>query len=763
MQTLWRRAAQRCSCNCIHCHPSATALNRRATTAALKRRLRFRDIFTLFYSTFLASATVLDIGRKEAKKVEWENLIKEARAELKALQDQQEARIAAVSWPNDVATERTDPCLNDWSRLFRWATKERERRKSLGFQELKGVPTSLLKDASMPEIEELMSDKYITRLNSVDRGHLWNTTNGSRWLSVKKVKRLEWSIRKLVHRLILSHLKTTQTDSKKRSDQGPKICQLGTFAGTNSDRLRMEIDQCDRRLDFLRRHSSNTEYWYRFKSPDRPNYSRSSRQDPALADWLNPDLQRIFEHVTCDTRKDIWLANVCSVLLSSHVPPDVHTYNLLIIYLMRLYQMDDVEAVIESMNESHTRPNEVTLSAMLNFYTMNNNRQGFLNLLDRMDGQDGGLSSAHTATLSGISPMFAGRYRVSNRVPRTPVRVSEEEEGYYYEREGYKFPLPPERQPRAQCHSTRKVVERANMTSLDKAVYGAMICGSLQFLGPREAMEFYSRMVSDGWEAGVKELHPILEYHSRKLKWWTGLAVWQEICKLPEGPDTAAIKCMLWLCRRCQKHIMFGQVLDYGVRQQLIPTTVWHFTKKICGGNVTDLLLSADCMSSVALSASPITIARDFLDRSLEALGYRIASTALDLADITMDTPHHLDNNTVNIALKIYSNITRLHRDGPVSSVHTARQVALQRLAKKAGKVALQRLAKKAGKAALQTLAKEARKVARTGDVECTSIKIGTLRNSPLLPNVQKIANNVIERADTGIYEVTIKLRIMPT
>ncbi|KAL8785041.1 MAG: hypothetical protein Q9195_008801 [Heterodermia aff. obscurata] len=748
MQTLWARAAQRCTCNCILCHSSATALNRRATTAVLKRRIRFRDIFTLLYSSFLASAAIADVSRKEAKKAEWERLIKEARDELKALQEQQQARLAAVSWPDDAGTEKIYPRPNDWSGLLQWATKERDRRKSLGFQELKGPPMSLLEDASAPEIEELMFDKYIARLNAADKSHLWYTTDGHRPLSIKKVKTLEWSVRKLVHRLILSQLETLETNSEEQSDQAPTNYQLGTFAGINSGQLKMKIDRCDRRLSFLKRHSSNTEYWYRFVSPSWPTYSRRCRDDLASADSLNPELHNIFKCVTCDIRKEVWLAEVCSVLLFSYVPPDIHTYNLLIIYLVKLKQMADVEIVIESMHESHIRPNEVTLSAMLKFYTINNNKQGFLSLLRRIDGRDGGLSLAHAAT--EISPIFSERYQVSGRVPRIPVRISEEEEGYYYETGGYNF-RPLGHQPRAQCHNTRKVVERARMAILDKAVYGAMIHGALKFLGPKKAMQYYSQMVSDGWEGGIRELGPILRYHSVRRKWQAGLAVWQEICKLPEGANRAAIECMLWLCRKCQKHILFGQVLDYGVRQELIPPTVWHFTNKIGGGKVTDLLRSADFESSVMSSALPITIARDFFERSLEALGYGIASIALDLADTTLEAPHPLDDNTddiVSTALRIYFNIRQLHKDSPVSSVHTARQVALQSLAKKS------RTDKELQGKSLQEV--------WTEDMERNSVKMPPLLTSQLTPHVEEKGNNAMERAAKEKHKPDKEIQPMP-
>lgn len=676
MQTLWARAAQtRCTCNCTFCQSTTTVLSRRATSAPIKKRLRFRDVFTVFYSSVLASAAVADGNRKEAKKTEWGRLIKEARDDLKALEEQQQARLAAISWEGDEVSQELSSRHDTWFDVFRWATKERERRKRLGFECLKGPPLSLLENLSAPEIETLMVDKYIARLNATDGEHLWNATGVHHKLSIKKVKTLEWSIRKLVHRLILFYLDRAESVPRKREGQPSLNSQSGLFRDMSKEHVQAKLDRCDQRLRFLSRHSSNTEYWYRFMSPNSPIYSRKSRDDLLRADRLNIKLHDIFKLFSSNTTgKDGLIADICSALLLSYAPPDIHTYNILIIHFLQLKQMNDVEAVITSLRESHVRPNEVTLSAMLHFYTINNKRKPFIHLLRMMDGKCGGLGLAHAATK--VAPAFATRYRTSETLGPRPATISEEEEDYYYERGGYNVPA----QPRAECHGTRKVVQSANMTLLNRVVYGAIIDGALKFFGPIQARRYYSQMVRDGWQAGRRELSNILRHCCYKKKWQDGLVVWREICNLPEGADRMALVWMLRLCRNRGEHVQFGKVLDYGLQQKLIPYTIWDLPNDIWCGAVSRLLRSADVLWSAKMLASPITVVRDFTERKLEALGYRIANIALNLDEISLDACQPSDSKT---GLNVYLSIRRLHLNSPTASTLRAREIILQGLLSK--------------------------------------------------------------------------------
>ena len=676
MQSLWARTAQvRCSCKCTLCQPTAPALSRPTTSAPLRHQIRFRDVFTVFYSTVLASAAIAEVGRKEAKRLEWERLIKEAKDDLKSVEDQQQARLAALYPRDNDGAQDLGSYSTRWDEIFKWASRKRTRRKDLGFQDLKGPSLDLLEGLSAPEIEALMLDKYIARLSSDTGEHLWVSQDTHRALSIKKVKTLEWSIRKLVHRLILTSLEQTKSESLpdyvRKIPEGPS--QL--FGGMNSGDLKTRLDRCERRLKFLARHSSNTEYWYRFESPRVPRYSRRCNTYIDQVNSLNIKLHEIFRSFLSQTmRKNALVAKICSTLLFSYAPPNIHTYNMLIVNLVRLKQMDDVQAVITSLRETHTRPNEVTLSAMLHYYTVTNNRAAFLSLLRKMEGQDGGLSLAHAAT--DINPILSRRYRSSVRSLPGVACVSQEEEDFFYEAEGYKF-RPSGHKLRAKCHGARKVVETASMGKLNQAVYGAMIHGALHFCEPLRATKYYCQMVRDGWEAGRRELGGMLQYWCKNLDWESGLAVWQEICRLPQGADRTALAWMLQICRRRRKHVEFGMVLDYGVRQGLIPSTVWTVSAKISGGDVGDLLRSADALLFNNQLALPISVARDFLERNLETLGYRIASTALEFAEFNLNKIHSYGEG---VGLQIFYQIKRIHEDSPYRSCQKDRGSALRSL-----------------------------------------------------------------------------------
>lgn len=101
MQTLWARVAQvRCTSS-ILCLSDSIALSRRTTTSAFKFRLRPLDVFTVFYSSVLFTAAIADTTRKQARLRELHDAVGVARADLEALEDQQQSRLKALSCPDD--------------------------------------------------------------------------------------------------------------------------------------------------------------------------------------------------------------------------------------------------------------------------------------------------------------------------------------------------------------------------------------------------------------------------------------------------------------------------------------------------------------------------------------------------------------------------------------------------------------------------------------------------------------------------------------
>ena len=101
MQNLWARVAQvRCTSSTL-CLSDSIALSRRTTTSAFKFRLRPLDVFTVFYSSVLFTAAIADTTRKQARLRELNDAVGVARADLEALEDQQQSRLKALSYPVD--------------------------------------------------------------------------------------------------------------------------------------------------------------------------------------------------------------------------------------------------------------------------------------------------------------------------------------------------------------------------------------------------------------------------------------------------------------------------------------------------------------------------------------------------------------------------------------------------------------------------------------------------------------------------------------
>lgn len=118
MQTLWARVAQ---VRCTSCLSDSTALGRRVATSSFKYRLRSIDVFTVFYSSVLFTAAVADAtrkqadtSRKQARLRELHDAVVVARADLKAVEDQQQSRLDALLYTGDEKENRL--VQNGWTR-----------------------------------------------------------------------------------------------------------------------------------------------------------------------------------------------------------------------------------------------------------------------------------------------------------------------------------------------------------------------------------------------------------------------------------------------------------------------------------------------------------------------------------------------------------------------------------------------------------------------------------------------------------------------
>ncbi|KAL8824097.1 MAG: hypothetical protein Q9191_005299 [Dirinaria sp. TL-2023a] len=677
MQSIWARAAQAgCTCKCAFCY-STTALSHGSTSPALRRRVRFRDLFTMFYSTVLASAAVADTSRKDARLREWERLIQEARDELEVIEDKQRGRIELLLQTQQSNTPAAR-IHNKWGTLFDTAKQTMDDREALGFRELPGPPLNLLKQLNTSEIQELLSDPVIARLKEpTDCESAYALEPQA--LSDKKIRTIAWSVRKLAFRLLESSEKASvdrlggaldgnQSQSRKDS----------LFLHSQLNPIRSQIDLCSEKLCFIRSKKLNEVDWRRFQSPVSPTYRPVVDKDTlspnhylhiALKEFKNYDRSN-------DQRIQKLLFDISGILLDSRLPPDINFFNNLIIWLTRLKRWVDVRAVIEAMRESHIRPNKMTLTLMLRFYTAIKDKSGFFDMTLRMKGSRGGLAIANP----NLSRTHSVKWRYMVFEKHTACLPQSETDKWLlrdYWKSGKLKCRPGE--PAGVTSSPRRTVpmlrEVARMNCMDSYVYGALIDGALKFDEPKTAMTYYLQMIEDGWDTSIHVLGSFLDYCLRLQDWKAGVVVWRQICGLAEGASRAALSFMLELCRCHGKHVEFGEVLEYGVRNRVLPPTIWDTPEKFVEQPIIQFLRHAD----VAASSSKLTLKigrwRNFFEHALEHLAYRIAKIALDIAELDPEL------GKSSTSFNVYIHIRQMHRDSPRALTHRKKESALQVLA----------------------------------------------------------------------------------
>ena len=524
----------------------------------------------------LATAAVADSSWKEAKREALDRAITQVKVEVKDLDIQHQSRLAAL--PNKPSQEEVikETKGAHWGDVFEWASRQKEVRKALGFQDWKGIPLDLLEGLSRSDIQRALEDSRIfARLSGEASSAPWNTESHSRPLSQKKLRTLEWSVAKLIARF-LSQIPNDRLMSTRGLEQ-PEGTLQQQLLNTKED-LPSAISKIDERLLELQKYSQRSELPESFESPQYPRYGAGSENDPTS---LNTTLRTIVNGPESRVLgKDSILAKICYNLMMSTTPPNIHTYNTLLIKFCHTGEQDIVSAVLTSMRESHIRPNEVTHSTTLKFFTLVQNSEAFAKYVRLMEGLDQGLALAHPKTKR--IPITAGRYRFSADQQKPVAQFALDEDG-----------APVSIDQESDIHSSTwqtKIFEKARV---NVQVYGALIHGSLQFWGKEQAMQFYRAMISEGWHPNVNILTSLLRHCCYNEDWVSGVAVWQELQRLARGANESAYLWMLRLCRRCEKQNKFEEVLKHGTQRGVLPLAVWDLGAQIKTAEVNTLIDTA--------------------------------------------------------------------------------------------------------------------------------------------------------------------------
>lgn len=593
-------------CNCPSCVSSTNALTRRATVATTRGRLRFGNAFTLFSSSLAATAAFADSKRKDARKRGWERVINETRAEIEAKEADQQGRLAILTQiaeredieePHDSSvhdrgrifegqpirkvhdpygpktrTSAQDLKRDSWTDVFEWAAQQDSARAAAGFQDWRGPPLELLQKLSMDQLDELLHDDRLLRrfYGGQDCPTLVDETASLLWSS-KKLKTLEWSVAKLVYQFLLQCsenplsnidenvasllISQEKISGKPLSKAEQLLAKADEKSRENEASLSLSetniysrLAYVDRQLRLLHLDRKDDSFYEDFESPKLPKYRGGSSHDYGEVRALNRSLFALLHGMEREANFSSLMTKICYNLLTSRNPPNINTYNLLLVRFSQLENKELVRVVLTSMREAHIRPNEVTHATLLRFFTTTNNAFEFKEYLNRMNGYQGGL--ALTKFGQHISPIRMDTVR-------------------------------------SFVQGGAKMAEKARMNG---EVYVSLIVGVLKFLSSQLAMLYYRKMISEGWKPDTEVLTAILRHCCYRSEWNAGLLVWEQILEVGHRASTFSYQWMLRLCQVCEQQDMFNQILRDGINRGALPISMLQLPDEMKTQNIAFIL-----------------------------------------------------------------------------------------------------------------------------------------------------------------------------
>ncbi|KAK5730768.1 hypothetical protein LTR15_000706 [Elasticomyces elasticus] len=515
MQTLWSRVAQaRGTCHCPQCVQPVQAVGRRATASATQRIPRYLTSSTLFYSGIFAAAATWDAGAKIQRREQWDKAIADVKQELG-----QAAEAVQVSRKQ----QGPDETVQYMPDLFR--DVDQYRRRSLW-------PTNTgpeLKVHRLPPESIYATGERKTR------------SEMRRW-SPKKLETVMLSVDAMQLKIFV--------EMQRQKDQSWRQVASTAVPVEYRDKMFLSVPelqaslQC--KLDDLQRvvavdpglsewaRSPNDVPLCAYRQDEQGTFHDTVRQ-------LNGSLQDLFHDCKyAPESTPSLLAKVAYNLSISSAPPNIDTYNTLLLGLSQTKQHRMAQQVITSMRATHMRPNEVTNTAVLNHFTVTDNAEGFVHWVELMRGKHNGLALARR----DIHINEAGKNRL--------IRVKREGKG-------------------------DKVIQLPYPTP---NVFGALIRGVLKFSGFETALGICDGMGQEGWGLCLSGLTPLLMHCADNGDWEPGLAIWGQIQALKlrslqrythhkRDVDTVpleAFAAMVRLCSKAGHKDVFEDVWDQAMR-----------------------------------------------------------------------------------------------------------------------------------------------------------------------------------------------------
>ncbi|KAK6406182.1 hypothetical protein LTR95_018692, partial [Oleoguttula sp. CCFEE 5521] len=276
---------------------------------------------------------------------------------------------------------------------------------------------------------------------------------------------------------------------------------------------------------------------------------------------LNRSLQTLFrQHKRYHISTVELLAKMSYTLSQTASPPNLDTYNTLLLGMSRVELPEISRHIITSLTLSQLRPNEITISAILDSYTKHDDSAGFLRYVEKMRGKHNGLSLARP----DIKITNAGKSRLKPKQGE-PDKIIQ-------------LPYPTPR------------------------VMSSLISGLLHFAGFDTALGLCKSFSQEGWGICMAGLSSLLRDCAARNDWTAGLGVWEQIQDLAaqsraqrrearEKIPLNAFGAMLRLClgsgeQRIYEKVWGNAVNDHGVEGQRLRGLVESDLKRAESGSV---------------------------------------------------------------------------------------------------------------------------------------------------------------------------------
>lgn len=524
MQTIWTRVAQvRASCHCPQCKSATNAVARRAAATATRPAPRLWTSSTVWYSGIFAVAATLDLGVKQQRREQWNKAISDVKQELSQSSDAdanrafldslEEETVASADMRDNLDSSPLRTHVPEWP-----ASTGQERQTN------KLPPQSIYTD-NRKKAKHMLDRWHPKKLErtrlSIDALQLEFFVELHRrgWHEEAAAAVPAWYAER-----ILQPLETIDKAlRRKHIDLNAVYCMQGKYTMTGEDeqgalarfaqwkRSEGDVPLCDYAQDEMGHYHS-------------------------IAHDLNTSLGTLFDKGRdCTLSQPAALAKVFYNLSLSSAPPNVDTFNTLILGLSDIGTRRLVEGSIHSMHCAKMRHNEVSLASILNYWTMTGNEEEFQYWFHLMRGEWGGLALAQPG-----------------------VEITQSSQG----------------------RLKWKGIKIVQLPSPTPMVFSALIKGVIKFSGFDAALDVCETAREEGWGLCMSGLAPLLKDCSKRRDWVAGLATWKQIQELrtiaakrfkkgvflqSQQVSLPTFASMLQLCTRCSNGTAFQDVMEQAV------------------------------------------------------------------------------------------------------------------------------------------------------------------------------------------------------